>query len=519
VAINQTNRLIEYLCRSIVCDGAGRTDGELLETFLRQKDDAALAALVRRHGPMVWGVCCRMLRNHHDAEDAFQATFLVFVQKATALPDKEMVGNWLYGVAHQTAVRMRALAAKRGVRERQVAVMPEPTSAEQYVWNDLQPVLDEELARLPDKYRVLIVLCDLAGNTRKDVARQLDIPEGTVASRLATARMMLAKRLSRRGVLSGVLLGALLSSHAASACVPLSVISSTIKTATLVAAGQVAAGAVSPTVAALLTGVTRATFMTRIKSVLAVVLVAALCFGGAGAGLFKWPVAVAQQPGSENQPPQVTAKAPDDNSLLAPAPVPARKGELAALEQKLVGTWIGTGGCDGKMVFQADGTYHVTHWTVGLIYGTGKWKIQWSELPPTLLLSHPRLSIERGFADPKKPTKVSLLTLNDKALNFGYPEPNGSPAGTHKRGTKSDDMRIRLTILDQGVQSYLGSKGKLPPNLTTLVDAKILWPESLVDPWGKKFQYDITGKKTGNKEVPDIWTETPDKNIIGNWSR
>jgi hypothetical protein len=264
-------------------------------------------------------------------------------------------------------------------------------------------------------------------------------------------------------------------------------------------------------------------FMTRIKSVLAVVLVAALCFGGAGAGLLEWPVAVARQPGSENQPPQVTAKAPDDKKgapvRRAPAPVPARKGALAALEQKLVGTWIGTGGCDGQMIFQADGTYHVTDWTVGLIYGTGKWKIQWNELPPTLILSHPRLPIELGFADPKKPTKVSLLTLNYKALNFGYPHPNGSPAGKHKRGTKSDDMRIRLTILDQGVQRYLGTNRKLPPNLKALVDAKILWPESLVDPWGKKFQYDITGKKTGNKKVPDIWTETPDKKIIGNWSR
>jgi RNA polymerase sigma factor (sigma-70 family) len=140
---------------------------------------------------MVWGVCGRLLR-HHDAQDAFQATFLVLVQKAATLPDKETVGNWLYGVAYQTAVRMRALAAKRGVRERQVKVMPEPATAEQYVWNDLVPVLDEELSRLPDKYRVLVVLCDLESKSRKEVARQLNIPEGTVASRFATARTMLA---------------------------------------------------------------------------------------------------------------------------------------------------------------------------------------------------------------------------------------------------------------------------------------------------------------------------------------
>jgi hypothetical protein len=95
------------------------------------------------------------LRSHHDAEDVFQATFLVLVKKAATLPNRETVGNWLYGVAHQTAVRMRAIVAKRGVWEKQVEVMPEPTTAEQYVWNDLAPVVDEELSCLPDKYRGL----------------------------------------------------------------------------------------------------------------------------------------------------------------------------------------------------------------------------------------------------------------------------------------------------------------------------------------------------------------------------
>ena len=150
------NRVIQHILAA--CGRDGMADGELLTCFLSHQDDAAFAALVRRHGPMVWGVCRRLLRNHHDAEDAFQATFLVLVKKAATLPNRETVGNWLYGVAHQTAVRMRAMVTKRGMRERQVAVMPEPATAEEYVWNDLAPVLDEELSRLPDKYRVLIVL-------------------------------------------------------------------------------------------------------------------------------------------------------------------------------------------------------------------------------------------------------------------------------------------------------------------------------------------------------------------------
>ena len=286
MATAQMSRFIQHLRVSVLRDGSGMTDGQLLESFVHERNDAPLAALVRRHGPMVWGVCCRLLRSHQDAEDAFQATFLVLVQKAAAIRDKEMVGNWLYGVAEQTAVRMRTIAAKRGVREKQVTEMPEPAVPEQDLWNDLQPVLDQELSRLADKYRVLIILCDLEGKTRKEVARQLDVPEGTVAGRLARARTMLAARLARRGVVvSGGLLAALLSQHAASASVPTTVFVSTIKAATLLAAGPIAAGAISPTVAFLITGVTKAMCMTKTKSVMAVLLVVGLVCGATGLGV------------------------------------------------------------------------------------------------------------------------------------------------------------------------------------------------------------------------------------------
>ncbi|MEO2088084.1 MAG: sigma-70 family RNA polymerase sigma factor, partial [Gemmataceae bacterium] len=161
-------------------DGAGRTDGELLTHFLSRGDEDALAALVERHAPMVWGVCRRVLRNPLDAEDAFQATFLVLVQKAETVVPREMVANWLHGVARQTAVRLRATAAKRGWREVQMDVMPEPAVTETRD-EELLSGLDEELGRLPERCRALIVLCDLEGHTRKEVARQLGCPEGTVA--------------------------------------------------------------------------------------------------------------------------------------------------------------------------------------------------------------------------------------------------------------------------------------------------------------------------------------------------
>src|SRR5262249_27883019 len=248
MATSHTSKLIQHLRRAVLLrDGAGMTDGQLLGCFLSQQDDTAFAALVRRHGPMVWGVCRRVLRNYHDAEDAFQATFLVLVRKAAAVDPREMVANWLYGVARQTALKARSVAARRKERERQVVEMPEMAAEGQEVWHDLQRLLDQELSRLPGKYRVPIVLCDLEGQTRKEAARQLGWPEGTVAGRLATARKMLARRLARHGLaVCGASLAAVLAQNAASAPAPVSVVVSTIKAAGVFAAGQAAAMGIIP---------------------------------------------------------------------------------------------------------------------------------------------------------------------------------------------------------------------------------------------------------------------------------
>src|SRR5262245_49362795 len=181
-------------------DEPGRTDGQLLESFVASRDEAAFSALVRRHGPMVWGVCRRTLHNHHDAEDAFQATFLVLVRRAGSIVPREMVGNWLYGVARQTALNARAMAGRRKERETQAIEVPDPPAPTQPLWCDLRPLLDEELTQLPDRYRAVVVLCDLEGQSRSQAARQLGCPEGSVAGWLARARAMLAERLSQRGV-------------------------------------------------------------------------------------------------------------------------------------------------------------------------------------------------------------------------------------------------------------------------------------------------------------------------------
>jgi RNA polymerase sigma factor (sigma-70 family) len=277
MATKPMSEVIQHLRKTVLLgDGAGLTDAQLLEGFVSRREEAALAVLVRRHGPMVWGVCRRVLRNYHDAENAFQATFLVLVRKAASIVPREMVSNWLYGVANQTALKARATAAKRSTRERQVTPMPEPAAAERDLWHDLQPLLDQELSRLPDKYRVVILLCDLEGKTRKESARQLGVPEGTVAGQLARARTMLAKRLTRRGLaVSGGALAALLAQNAASAAVPTSLLSSTIQVVTLCGPGKVAvAGLVPVAVAALTEGILKAMLLSKLKIAMALFLAA-----------------------------------------------------------------------------------------------------------------------------------------------------------------------------------------------------------------------------------------------------
>src|SRR5262249_54626842 len=156
------NRILHTLHRAINVE-PGRTDGQLLEAYCAHRDGSAFAELVRRHGPMVWGVCRRMLANRQDAEDAFQATFLVLVPKPGSVSPPERVGNWLHGVAVRAARKAATAVARR--RERQVEAVPEPDTAEESIWRDVLPILDEELLLLPDRYRSVIILCDLEQKT------------------------------------------------------------------------------------------------------------------------------------------------------------------------------------------------------------------------------------------------------------------------------------------------------------------------------------------------------------------
>jgi RNA polymerase sigma factor (sigma-70 family) len=195
------------------------SDRQLLDRFVAEQDESAFVALVQRYSRSVWGVCRRLLFREQDAEDAFQAVFLVLARKAGSIRDGEAVGSWLYGVAYRTALKARQLASKRSALEKKAGVAKEePSPVSEAAWRELQRQLDEELQALPEKYKAPFVLCCLEGMSRADAARELGWKEGTLSSRLSQARKLLQTRLARRGVvLSAVLTAMVLSQGAASA--------------------------------------------------------------------------------------------------------------------------------------------------------------------------------------------------------------------------------------------------------------------------------------------------------------
>jgi RNA polymerase sigma factor (sigma-70 family) len=266
----------------------GLTDGELLEAYVTRRQEAAFEALVRRHGAMVLAACRRVLRNEADAEDAFQATFLILVRGAASIKSPGMVGNWLYGVAHKTALKAVAMNRRRRTKERE-AVMPPRHQDDSEKGKEALVLLDTELNGLADRYRAPLVLCDLEGRTIREAACHLGWPQGTVATRLRRGRELLAKRLLARGlVLSG---GALVLSGGVTApvsvaagleSVPPALVRSTVKAAaSLTAAGYHVTTAIVPAnVAALMKGVTGTMLLTRAKVTSAVLLAAGLLVGG-----------------------------------------------------------------------------------------------------------------------------------------------------------------------------------------------------------------------------------------------
>jgi RNA polymerase sigma factor (sigma-70 family) len=339
-----------------------QTDAQLLERFLAGRDEAAFGALVERHGRMVLGVCRHVLRQRQDAEDAFQATFLVLARRAASIRKGSALASWLYGVAYRIASNSRRQANKRRLREQKASRTTRTEPDLEVAWRELQAVLAEEVGRLPEKYRAPFVFCCLEGKSKAEAAQLLGWKDGTLSGRLAEARKRLQQRLARRGLTlaAALCVGALGATDAAA--VPVALAETTTRAA--------AAGLVPAPVAALVEGATRTMFVSKAKlatlALLALGLVAAAAGWRSHQGTAAPPdheaqaVAKAGSPAPEKAPPDAGDKVTVSGRVLAPDGKPVAGAEVGldvpdwGETEKAERVVRATSGPDGRFRFTAE---------------------------------------------------------------------------------------------------------------------------------------------------------------------
>jgi RNA polymerase sigma factor (sigma-70 family) len=323
MSAGQLDTVLRHLRKLAGTGTPEESDAWLLDRFLAHHDEAAFAVLVARHGPMVWGVCHRLLADPNDAEDAFQATFLVLVRRARSLGRLGSLAAWLHGVARRVASRVRAGRRRERPLTEEVPAMSAADPLTEAARQELRTLLDEELGRLPEKYRGPVLLCDVEGNTSEEAARQLGYAPGSMSWRLARGRDLLRRGLARRGVaLSAGALAAVFGEEA-SATVPAAVATATVRAAVLVTAGM----ALPAPLAALVDGTARAMGVAWLKWVAATVAIGLLVIGAGVAA--QWPRTADTAPPSEEEPAQkVEQPAPDKESVAdKPAPRVDQQGD------------------------------------------------------------------------------------------------------------------------------------------------------------------------------------------------
>jgi RNA polymerase sigma factor (sigma-70 family) len=349
VAHAQLNAVLGQLRQLSASADGSLTDAQLLERFLHQHDQAAFATLVKRHGPLVQKVCWRVLHHVQDAEDAFQATFLVLARNAASIRKRETLASWLPGAAYRTAVRARRDAGRRQHHERESQRMHHKQPPLDEALCELQAVLDEETAKLPEKYRIVFVLCCLESKSKPEAAAQLGLKEGTVSSRLAHARKLLQQRLTRRGLtLSAVLGAAALSEATSPAALPALLVRATAKAALAFRTQAVeAAGAISPRIIALAEGVSKTMTLAKFKSI--TILVLTVTSLTAAAGVLAQRQAVRQEPAAPQSSQVAEKPATRRNAGKPTANDDAVKGETLTVAGRVVDP-------QGKPVARADVT-------------------------------------------------------------------------------------------------------------------------------------------------------------------
>jgi RNA polymerase sigma factor (sigma-70 family) len=310
------NNVLRQIRRLVARPGAGaQSDEDLLERFIIHHEEEAFATLIRRHGPMVLGVCLRLLRHRQDAEDAFQATFLTLVRKGNSIRQRGSLASWLYRVAFRISLRLKARTDKRLASESLSDATVDADPSADAAWREVRPILDAELQKLPAKYRAPMVLCYLEGKTYEEVADELGCPKGTVAIRLLRAREMLKRRLARRGLVAAA--GAVMAHAAmpaAQAGVSPALVSSTATSAMAVAAGAAFAAAAPAGLATIMQEAGRTWWETKIGTLCALVACMGLSSFGLGGGAMS-VVATARINAAVNS---VESTAPDSLAMGSP---------------------------------------------------------------------------------------------------------------------------------------------------------------------------------------------------------
>lgn len=329
--------------RQMVQSPETSADGELLRRFAETGDESAFTALVQRHAPLVLGVCRRVLGDSHDADDACQATFLVLFRKAPSLDRRGSLAGWLHTVGHRVALKARARGARRRVQERQVDPMPDVPAETREMPDDLRPLLDEELHRLPEKFRLPLVLCYLSGKTQEEAARELGCTPDAVRGRLARGRDRLRSRLAQRGMaLSAPALALALAEQAAA---DLAAGSGKFAPSIL----QLARGSDSPAVS-LAEGVLHDMFLSKLKSVAVLLLAVGVTLGGASALAYRF--CIPDDVAAANEPANPAEETPDP--VLPKGAL--RRFELGdAVNHAVVSP-------DGKLLAAADNYKHILVW-------------------------------------------------------------------------------------------------------------------------------------------------------------
>ncbi len=451
MAAAQLGTLLSHIRK--LADGQGArtgTDRQLLDNFSSRHDEAAIAALVARHGPMVLRVCRRVLHHEHDAEDAFQAAFLVLAQNAGSIRKPEALADWLHGVAYRTAMKAKRSAARRRNHEARLRERT-PSTAAGPTWDDVQAVLDEEIQRLPTSFRSAFVLCVLEGKTVPAAAAELGCKEGTVSSRLTRARQRLRQQLDRRGIKLAALLAALcVAESVGKAVVPGVLAQTAVRFGLLVASGGTAAGLISPHVAALATGVTKAMFLQNVKTATLVLLTVGLFAAGAGV-LARQALAAKEQPVGRQKPAPATAREDAKPHAAADKDVLTYGGRVL--------------GPDGKPV--AGATLYLS--------------------PAGGYLRQPSPSPEYGTtgSDGRFTFTVPKAEFGDQFTVVTATAANHGPGWVEvPRGRKRDDLTLRLVADDVPITGQvIDLEGKPVPGATLTVSQINAAPGEDLGPW------------------------------------